>query len=408
VRRLPENYVVLNFNGKEAYIRMDRLSQLGKVDAVIFDCDGVLVDIRGSYNRAISKTSAYIFEGLTGCAIPVSLISDEVIFLFRRSGGFNNDWDTVYGILMFMLCGLPEKLRGELKERIEKVRWQHNPFRRLSAIREAVKREFKPEGLSGKFFKRMIDELKKFAELLNATGTYSVDRNLVGIAGTSESFVEFYNVLKHFLYYPGDVGESIIATVFEEFFCGSKLFLETYRMEPKFYKGLGMVENEDVIIRHETLDHLTFVLGRANFGIASGSRLKPARYVLRDLLERFNPKASIFLDDTERAEREYSSKEGSKVNLKKPNPFSLLKAAEALNPFSFALYVGDSMEDAIMVWEARKVDPRFFFAGVYSYSSCEDALLHDFLKSKCDIVIPSVDELPLVLKQLGGSKNENS
>jgi len=400
MKMLPERYMVLNLNGGEAYVRRDKLSQLKRIDSVIFDCDGVLVDIRDSYNKAISETVAYILEGLTGYVLPKRLISEEVIFLFRRSGGFNNDWDTVYGILMFILRWLPEETRSRIQKCIETVGWHPDPFKRFCSIRESVKKGVKPEGLSSKFFEELIEKLKKFTELLDATGTNSVDKNLVEVSGVSEDFVHSYNLFKRFLYHPARVGESIIATVFEEFFCGPKLFQKAYGLKPRFYKGLGMIENEKVIVQTEALDHLITVLGKTNLGIASGSRFESAKYVLGELLERFNPKALVFLDVVEETERSRSCREGLKVNLKKPHPFSLLKAAEAFGPFSFALYVGDSMEDGIMVQEARKIDKRFMFAGVYQHSSLQDYVLRCFLNSGCDIVIPSVNELPLVLEAL--------
>jgi hypothetical protein len=56
------------------------------------------------------------------------------------------------------------------------------------------------------------------------------------------------------------------------------------------------------------------------------------------------------------------------------------------------------MEDAMMAWKARSLDGRFLFAGVYGYSGLEDVVLSGFLKSGCDIVVPSVNELPVVLE----------
>jgi len=146
-------------------------------------------------------------------------------------------------------------------------------------------------------------------------------------------------------------------------------------------------------------------LGKANLGIASGSRLKPARYVLENLLDEFSHRASVFLEIVEENESSQASEGGLIVNLKKPHPFSLLKAAEAFGDFSFALYVGDSMEDAMMAWEARTLDERFLFAGVYGYSGLEDVVLSGFLKSGCDIVVPSVNELPVVLEIIKRERN---
>jgi len=322
------------------------------------------------------------------------------MFLFRKSGGFNNDWDTVYGILMFTLSNLPFETREEFRKHMQSIGRKPNAFERFSSMEEAAKKETMPEELSSEFFEALTAKLKEFAELLDASGTDSVDRNLVEAPDVSEDFLDFYNRLKRFLHCPEEVGRSIIATVFEELFCGAKLFQETYSVEPRFNTGPGMIENERLIVRPETLDRLTSVLGKANLGIASGSRLRPAEYVLGDLLERFSPTALVFLETMEENESLQKSREGLKVNLKKPHPFSLLKATEAFNSFNSALYVGDSMEDAMMVREANNLGKRFLFAGVYRYSGIEGIVLQGFLESNCDLVVPSVNELPFILEAI--------
>jgi len=117
-------------------------------------------------------------------------------------------------------------------------------------------------------------------------------------------------------------------------------------------------------------------------------------------LEAFNPKALVFLDDIQAAEREKMEKKGMAVDLGKPNPFSLFASSKEMEPFKFALYVGDSMEDMIMIKEAKRLDSRFLFAGVYDYSNYKEDMLHSFLKAGSEIVLPSVNELPIVLKVL--------
>ncbi|RJS74613.1 hypothetical protein CW712_06225 [Candidatus Bathyarchaeota archaeon] len=397
------NYLVLKVNGQEAYVRKDRLDELRKVDGVVFDCDGVLVDVRGSYNRAISKTSAYILEGLTGIPVDENFVSDEVIFLFRRTGGFNCDRDTVYGIVMFMLMKLPEEIRMKLRKLVQTVEWQPDAFERFSRLKKLVKETLKPVELNEKFFEGFVDELKKFTERLDASGVDSVDRDLAPHRSVSQD--DFYTSIKRFLLYPGDVGESVVSTVFEEFFCGPALFKKTYGIEPKFNSAPGMVENETVIIQAETLDRLAAVLGKRNIGIASGSRFEPRRQVLNGLLSKFNREALVFVEVVEKAERELSNSDCAEVNLKKPHPFSLIKSAEGFGGFVYALYVGDSMEDALMVEEARKRDPRYLFAGVYRFSGVDDVVRRIFLNSDCDMVIPSVNELPFVLEKVRRLKN---
>ncbi len=397
---MTEAYLELMLVDGKAYVRRDRLDHLGRVDAVIFDCDGALIDTRNSYNGTISKTVAYILKSLIGYTPPERLISDRIIYLFRKSGGFNNDWNITYGILIFILCSLPEKLQHTLKRCMEIVERQSDPSKRLFSVSKAMKRELRTIGLDEGFFNMLADELEGFTESLNATGIDSVDRSLIDSVEPSKSLIDFYNTVKRFLDHPGGIKKSVVTRVFEEFFCGLDLFKKIYGIKPRFHQGPGMIENERVIIESKTLDHLELIFGRKNFGISSGSTFKSAEHILGVLLGKFNSKALVFLDNILQAECEYLNKTGFTVNFKKPNPFSLLKAAEALNPFTFALYVGDSMEDTLMVWEARKTDPRFLFAGVYKHSYPREPFLRNFLKAGCDIILPSVNDLPVILENV--------
>ena len=395
-----KNYNVFSVDGQKAYVRKDRVSQLKHVDGVIFDCDGVLVDIRESYNRAIAITVSYILKALTNSEIPERPISDEVIYLFRKTGGFNNDWDTVYGTLMFILCSLPDDCRDVLKKLITKIGTQQDPFKRLSLAMNGTKKEFKKGFLNEGFFEETVRNLKEFAKLFDASGIASVDKVLVERAGSSGDFNAFYGVLSSFLYFPAEVGKSIIATAQEEFFCGAKLFKQTFGVEPAFNNGSGMIENEKIIVQPAVLKKLALLLGGRKLGIASGSWSKPAKYVLGDLVEQFNPKALIFLETAVETERKLSKEKGVLVNLRKPNPYSLLKAAEGLGEPNLVLYVGDSMEDALMTEEASKTGKNFVFAGVYQYSGLDDVVRDGFLESGCDIIIPSVNDLPSILEAI--------
>ena len=396
-----EDYLKLSLSSGEAYVRKDRISQIRKVDGIIFDCDGVLIDIRESYNKAISKSVAYILERMIGCEVSEGLISNEIIYLFRKTGGFNCDWDTVYGILMFILSRLPKETQMSLGEIMEKLERERSPFKRLMLMEEAVKERFRRPVLNQEFFSESIRKLKDFTGLLDSTGRESVDRSLMNLYGSDEDFRRFYGLLKRFLHRSVNVEESIIARVVEEFFCGAKLFRETYGVTPRFNNGLGLIENERLIVRPETLDALASILGKRNLGIASGSRCKPAEYILGDLIEKFNPDALVFVEDIEEAERLRGE------NLKKPHPYSLLRAAEGFEDSTFLMYVGDSMEDAIMAVEDVKLKRKILFTGVYRYTGFEEKIIRSFLDYGCDIIIPTVNELPVILRELGGRNVES-
>jgi len=396
-------YLRREIGGEGAYIRRESLDNLKAVNAVIFDCDGVLIDIRESYNRANSQVVAFMMKELTGSSFAENLVSRETVYLFKKSGGFNNDWDLTFVLLTTILRKMPKNFRATFEKMVKLSQSEKALLRRFLSVKEGIRREFDPAALDN-LRDTLEDAIKKTAEKVDASGIVSFEEKLV--KDGSEELRDFYAVVKSFLSYPGCVGESLLTTVYDDIFCGPQLFKGLYGQEPRFYCGKGLIENEQVIIQPETLKRLISTLGEANFGIASGRLRQLTKYVLKELLDGFNSKASVFLDDIEAAEREATRSKG-RVDLKKPNPYSLLRSSKGLKPFRLALYVGDSMEDALVVKEANRLDPRFLFAGVYRHSDCKEEVLKDFLKAEADMILPSVNELPELLEVIKEEENED-
>ena len=61
-----------------------------KTKAVLFDMDGVLVDVSNSYRLAVKKTAAHFLN---------REISLDTIQQYKNRGGLNNDWDLTESIL---------------------------------------------------------------------------------------------------------------------------------------------------------------------------------------------------------------------------------------------------------------------------------------------------------------------
>ncbi|MCW4010380.1 MAG: TIGR01548 family HAD-type hydrolase [Candidatus Bathyarchaeota archaeon] len=78
----------------------DTTSTTCKSFAVLFDMDGVLVDVTGSYRRAIQKTVQF-FTGET--------VQPREIQELKERGGYNNDWDLTEAILISKGQKAPKK-----------------------------------------------------------------------------------------------------------------------------------------------------------------------------------------------------------------------------------------------------------------------------------------------------------
>ncbi|MEM2861720.1 MAG: hypothetical protein QXL12_07345, partial [Nitrososphaerota archaeon] len=103
-----------------AYILRESADILRKLDSILFDCDGVLIDTRESYDKAIIKTITIIYERILNIELIASTVSNSHIYLLRSTGGFNNDTDTTYVLALWLFTGLPRS-RAEVVQELEFV-----------------------------------------------------------------------------------------------------------------------------------------------------------------------------------------------------------------------------------------------------------------------------------------------
>ncbi len=77
----------------ELYIRQELLSNLHKIDAILFDIDGVLLDVSNSFRAATIETIQYFAVHELGLEDTGKLLEVEDVEAFKFAGGFNDDWD---------------------------------------------------------------------------------------------------------------------------------------------------------------------------------------------------------------------------------------------------------------------------------------------------------------------------
>ena len=68
-------------------------------DSIIFDCDGVLIDITNSYDQTIIKTTKYVLEILAKITDSID-IDFKIIDGFKSTGGFNDEVDLTYAAIL--------------------------------------------------------------------------------------------------------------------------------------------------------------------------------------------------------------------------------------------------------------------------------------------------------------------
>lgn len=380
----PSDYMKLRLGRSVGYVRKAIKNEVLSLDAIIFDCDGVLVDAQNSYDRAIVTTVKFIFKRLMNQNLPKKAVTKKVLFKFRMSGGFNNDWDTTYALLLTILS-YSQGFLNVIRSSSAALNLCDDPASRLEKVRTMLSK-------TSTGFTNVDEEgLLEVASKADSSGIGSVERALVGMNRLSREDISF---IKSFLRYPGPIEKSIISRVFDEFFYGSKLFRELHGLKPIFYDGDGLIKNEKVIVKKETLEQLVRIVGKEKLGLVTGRGSLSTRETLQDLMAFFNLRASVFLED------EDIRKKSTNVEYSKPRPYPLLKAASGLSTFKKAIYVGDSMEDLLMVRNANSLDDRFLFTGIYATTYSAREKLRAFKANLADLLIPTVNMLPELLSLL--------
>ena len=222
----------------------DILDGITKCDGIIFDCDGVLIDISESYDLAIRNTAKHILEEY-GIKNPI-LVDSHIIDGFKSTGGFNDEVDLTYGVILAIVAA--DKLGYDQK----------------SFISEVISN-------------------------LDYTGIKSAEKYIEGIVDVHD--------IRERLCYPGPHAENVLYRIFDQMFYGEKLYSQVYGIESEF-PGPGLIENDKLIINDILLDalHERF----SNVGIVTGRGMISARHSLGKLLDRFDLKNSAFLEDEPR------------------------------------------------------------------------------------------------------------
>ena len=216
-------------------------------DCALFDVDGVLVDVRKSYNLAIKKATEFMLGRVSGQPRR-GLVTDRIILKLRQSGGFNNDTDTTYAIVLATLSNPPKNV--------------------------AQGRQF----------------LLTVAENADETGILSV-----------EQFLRPYGIekWKSEFEYPAPVSESMLARVFDEIFYGPELFKRQNGLQPKYWKGKALIKNDVQVVTASTMRQLYKIFG-GRLAMVTGRSRVAADYSLKKLVKYFDLDACVFLEDEKR------------------------------------------------------------------------------------------------------------
>lgn len=301
--------------------------------AVLFDIDGVLIDVRQSYIDSIRKTvDLYLQKILLVPFYREPLLSRDDVNHFKLLGGFNNDWDTVYGILLHLQARVEQ---GPRKWEILTVK----KLRALFNLKNLARRVPQPCG---------IQPVKKLVK----------DQGLISYALAKDMFQEIY--------------------------LGEKLFKKNEGRPPLFSRDKGLIHLEKLLFPKPLLAKLKSM--KCLLGIVTGRTRFEADYVLKRFGIRNFFKAIITHDDVAKAEE----KQG--LRLRKPHPFPVLACARILGSKGSFLYAGD-LPDDIRAANASKKDIRILSCGVLYGQDEPQKMENEFKKVGADFVITKPADL---------------
>ena len=228
-------------------VYIDESIDLRKVDGIIFDCDGVLIDITKSYDSTITNTVQYVLEKFAKINDSIR-IDHSIIDGFKSTGGFNDEVDLAYAGILSIIAA--KKLQKDSKLFINNV------------INNA-----------------------------NSTGIISVEKFLEKLVDISD--------IKSILDYPGPHNTNLLYQIFDQIFYGPELYFKVYGKKSNFSES-GLINYDDVIINDSLIKKLQNRF-TSKIALVTGRGKESVNYSLKNMLKTFDLKNSVFLEDESRS-----------------------------------------------------------------------------------------------------------
>ena len=228
------------------YLDDSCIDLLDSIDTIIFDCDGVLIDITKSYDLAIIKTTQYVLENFSKISDSIN-VDFKIIDGFKSTGGFNDEVDLAYAAILSLVAA--KKLEKDPTEFI-------------------------------------FDVIKNS----DSNGIVTVEKYLQNQTDISE--------IKNQLSYPGTHHDNPLYQIFDQLFYGPELYKKLFDKDSKFSEP-GLIEQDDIILNNSLLELLEKKFN-SKIAMVTGRGKESVSYSLKELLPRFDLKNSVFLEDESR------------------------------------------------------------------------------------------------------------
>jgi len=219
---------------------------LKKSDGIIFDCDGVLIDITKSYDLTIIKTTKYVLENFSNTYDSIN-IDSKIISGFKSTGGFNDEVDLTYASIIALVAA--KKLQKDQREFVFEV-----------------------------------------IQNCDSTGILSAEKYVESLIKIDE--------IKDKLSYPGTHHENPLYKIFDQIFYGPDLYEKLFKIKSDFIEP-GLIENDIIIVNDSLISKLKSKFN-SKISMVTGRGKESVKYSLKKLLDDFNLDNSAFLEDESR------------------------------------------------------------------------------------------------------------
>jgi phosphoglycolate phosphatase-like HAD superfamily hydrolase len=323
-----------------------------KKKLIVFDMDGVLIDVSGSYRETVRQTARLFFKmAPSSDKLPEPLFPLTDLATVKHSGGLNNDWD-LSCLVISLLFNVIEK---------PPVYERKDPWDRY---RETISQ----------------CPMAALAQFLKSTPTPL--SNLLRKAGMTQN---------DFIYglYTGDVGSgNIIKQIFQEVYLGKDLFEATYGLVPQFYLDEGFNQREQLLIDKQLLEELA---AYHIVAIATGRPRAEAHYPLDHFGIRKYFASVMALEDCLEEEARRQETEAQKVSLSKPDPFMLDAIADSHKDlFTESYYIGDMPDDMLA---AKKSAGGYTAVGMIMSAPDKESLKKELKRAGADTILEDFNQL---------------
>lgn len=325
---------------------------------VVFDMDGVIIDVSRSYREAVRRTARLFLRGAKGFdKLPDPLFPLVDLARLKQTGGLNNDWDLTARALSLLFSYVDAPV-------LPVTPGPTLPYERAIERCDA-------SSLS-RFLKDASNPLMDLFARFNRR---------------EHPFVECY--------FQGDVGTgNIVKALFQEIYLGENLFTRIYGSPPRFFRGEGLIHEETLLIDRAILSQLA---EQHVLAIATGRPRVEADHPLDRFSIRSCFQAVVTLDDCSREEERIFKERRERVSLSKPNPFMLDLIPRRLGrTFKTAYYLGDTPDDMVA---ARASQTGYLGLGVILSSSDRPGLQKALLEAGADHIMDDYSRLSDVIER---------